>query len=122
MAIHQIQPEEHDSFDKLLLPESCQQKTSPSLAGFVSPLLETTAMVLPPSLLEIEPPQSTAGFVEVIDFLSQSGFEIRGLKMVRLSQEMAANLLVVCDNVSTTQVSMYACSYYVGTMCVHYIM
>ena len=61
-------------------------------------------MIIPPALVTKGEGQSTAGFVEVIEFLTECGFEIRGLKMVLFSQQLAEELLGVCDCVSTVKV------------------
>ncbi len=98
----QIQSEKCDSFDELVLPERCLPSSDSSLLGFVSPLLETTAMVL--RLLESQK-HSSIGCVEVIEFLTQSGFKIQGLKMVTFSMGVARELLELCDCLDTVTVN-----------------
>ena len=71
-------------------------------------------MVLPPSLVRKERHASahplTAGFVEVLDFLtSDAGFHICSLKMVQLSLLTAGALRAICSSEtnSETQVSVH---------------
>ncbi len=90
-------------FDGLVLPKRCLCSPVSSLLGYTSPLLETTAMVLPP-LLESSHP-SISGCVNVMEFLTQSGFEIQGLKMATFSLGLAGELLTLCDCMATVSVS-----------------
>ncbi len=62
-------------------------------------------MVLPPSLLDSSHP-STSGCVEIIDFLTQSGFEIQGLKMATFSPDLARELLALYDCEDSVSVSV----------------
>ena len=66
-------------------------------------------MILPPNFLVKESRLATTGFLEVVEFLTQAGFEIRGLKMVCLSMDLAKALLSVCDCVAGIEVSVYVC-------------
>ena len=67
-------------------------------------------MVLPPSLVKKEhhAQLSTAGFIEVLDFLTtDAGFHLCGLKMIHLSLLIARTLHAICsDSNNETQVSM----------------
>ena len=70
-----------------------------AVSSYLSPLLETNVMVLPPSLVRKEhhAQLSTAGFIEVLDFLTTSaGFYLHGLKMVQLSLLTASTLHAIC--------------------------
>ncbi len=61
-------------------------------------------MVLPPNLLESHK-HSSIGCVEIIEFLTQSGFKIQGLKMVTFSMGVARELLELCDCLDTETVN-----------------
>ena len=65
-------------------------------------------MVLPPSLVGKEDSAhlSTAGFIDVLDFLTASaGFRVCGLKMVQLSLITSGTLCAICgDSNDRTQV------------------
>ena len=67
-------------------------------------------MVLPPGLVRKDhhTQLSTAGFIEVLDFLTiHAGFHLQGLKMVQLSLLTAGTLHAICcsDTNSETRVS-----------------
>ena len=105
VLIFQIKQEIQDNFEGLKLPaSSLSSLTSLSSTGglassYISPLLETNVMVLPPSLVRKEhhAQLSTAGFIEVLDFLmTTAGFHLHGLKMVQLSLLTAGTLHAIC--------------------------
>lgn len=65
-------------------------------------------MVLPSSLLESQK-HSSVGCVEIIEFLTQSGFKIQGLKMVTLSVGVVRELLALCNCLDTVMVNEGVC-------------
>lgn len=88
--VNQIKHLTENSFSNLFLPENCLKK-QPS---YSSPLLERTAIILPPSFL-VSPAErlDTHGFISMLEFLSQSArFELCGLKMVLFSEDAAGEL------------------------------
>ena len=89
-----------------MFPEGCRPPFDTS--SYLSPLMETNVMVLPPGLVTKEDSNlSTAGFVEVLEFLSTgAGFQLCGVKMVQLSPLTAGALhAICCDSNAKTQVS-----------------
>ena len=66
-------------------------------------------MVLPPGLVRKEhhAQLSTAGFIEVLDFLTTSaGFCLHGLKMVQLSLLTAGTLHAICCSETNTEIKV----------------
>ena len=97
-----------DNFDGLMLPEGSRPPfNSAGLDRYLSPLMETNVMVLPPSLVRKENAQlSTAGFVEVLDFLTiAAGFHLCGMKMVHLSLVTAGALQAICSESNSAHVT-----------------
>ena len=70
------------------------RSSSPSLLGFVSPLLERTAVILPSSFFTLSPTDrsSVDGFIYVLDLLHQTKFFLCGMKMVLFSSSSAKEL------------------------------
>ena len=106
-----------------MLPEDSLPSLNSGPITYLSPLMEKNVMILPPSLVRREEENarlSTAGFVEVLDFLVNSaGFQLCGLKMVRLSLLIAGALHAICSSgsnpqtkVSITRVKSYMSSMY----------
>ena len=58
-------------------------------------------MICPPCLVASETLLTTAGFIEVLEFLSQARFAIYGLKMVILSEETGRALHYCCELLGT---------------------
>ncbi len=83
-----------------LVPSALSLPPPTSIGGYVSPLMETTAIVLPPSLLPRPPtrPSHTPGFITILDLLEQAGFQLCGLKMAVISKERAR---AVCEAVAS---------------------
>lgn len=100
-SVLQLKCESPDNFNQLVLPAALSLATKTSLLGYMSPLLETTVMVFPPCLVTTETKLTTAGFIEVLDFLTQAGFAVCGLKMVLLSEETGRTLCHCCDSLDT---------------------
>lgn len=88
----QIKALSEDNFSNLALSSSYEKKRQSS-SSYISPLLERTLIVLPPSFLCRQRDKSdTHGFVHVLDFLLQSKFDVCGMKMVLLSRSSAQQL------------------------------
>lgn len=94
---YNIQTLREDNFDRVALSEECLKRmrsSSNSLLGFVSPLLERTAVILPSSLFTFSPTDrsSVDGFIYVLDLLHQTKFFICGMKLVLFSSSSAKEL------------------------------
>jgi hypothetical protein len=98
----QIKNLSEDNFDNLVFSKECLERlkhatSSSAMLTYVSPLLERTAIILPPSFFEKmhRDQQHVAEFVHVLDFLVQSRFDVCGMKMVLFSNDSAQKLRAI---------------------------
>ena len=70
----------------------------PSSKGSDSPLLETTCIVLPSSLLPLPEKPGSGSFITAMDLIAMAGFEVCGLRMTQLSEDKARALCFACTS------------------------
>jgi len=57
----------------------------------ISPLLETTCIILPPLFFQ-QHDESQPSFISALEWVSQAGFDVQGLRMGFFSEQLATTL------------------------------
>ena len=68
-----------------------ERSCPPDGRNTMSPLLETTCIILPPLFFQ-QHDKSQPSFILALELVSQAGFDIQGLRMVFFSKQLATTL------------------------------